>query len=255
MTTAQFTKVVPTTELQRVGRIVRLHFANPWTTIGLPWIILGSIFLVNLAIWWIIFASVTSASDRADVSDGLQYSGASFYVFVYMLVVAVQAISITFPFALGYGVTRRDYYLGTALNFVILSAIYSLGLTLLSVIEKLTNGWGMGGRMFTAVYFGDGWPQRLYLFFVGFLFFFFIGSLFASVYVRWKANGLVALFIGLGVLVVAVVALATFTQGWGVVGAFFGQAGLVGSVSWSLVITALAAVAGFLVLRRATPRG
>ena len=255
MTTAQFTKVIPTTEFQRVGRIVRLHFANPWTTIGLPWIILGSIFLVNLAIWWIIFASVTSASDRADVSDGLQYSGASFYIFVYMLVVAVQAISITFPFALGYGVTRRDYYLGTALNFVILSAIYSAGLTVLSIVEELTNGWGMGGRMFTAVYFGDGWAQRLYLFFVGFLFFFFIGALFAAVFVRWKSNGLVALFIGLGVLVVGLVALATFTQGWGAVGAFFAQAGLVGSVSWSLVITALAAVAGFLVLRRATPRG
>ena len=33
------------------------------------------------------------------------------------------------------------------------------------------------------------------------------------------------------------------------------EAGIVGSLSWSLVITAIAAVVGFFILRRATPRG
>ncbi len=254
MTAATLTKVVPTTQLQRVGRIVRLHFANPWATITLPWIILGVTFLANLAIWTIIYFSVTNSSDKRDVADGMQYSGSTVYIFVYMLIVAIQAISITFPFALGYGVTRRDYYLGTAVNFVILSAIYSVGLTLLGILERLTNGWGIGGRIFTAIFFGDDWLQNLYIFFVGMLFFFFVGSLFGAVFVRWRGTGITFTFIILGALTIGVVALISLTNGWSAVGTFFAHAGLVGSSSWSLAITALAGVAGFFVLRGATPR-
>jgi len=254
MTTATFNTVVPITGSQRIGRVVRLHFANPWTTIALPWIIIGVIFVANLAIWAIIYYSVTGPNDKRDVADGMQYSGSSFYIFVYMLIVAIQAINITFPFALGYGVTRRDYYLGTALNFVILSAIYSAGFTLLGVIERLTNGWGIGGRMFTALYFGDNWLQNFYVFFVGLLFFFFVGAAFGAVFVRWKGTGLTFLFIGLGLLGVALVGVFTLTNSWNSVGAFFDNAGLIGSLSWSLVVTALAGTAGYFVLRRATPR-
>ncbi|CAN5489429.1 hypothetical protein BH10ACT4_BH10ACT4_04930 [soil metagenome] len=251
---APFTRVVPTTGAQRIWRIVRLHFANPWGTIVLPWIILGIIFVANLAIWLLVYWSIQDTSGRAGVSGGMQYSGASFYIFVYMLVVAIQAINVTFPFALGYGVTRRDYYLGTALNFVILSLLYSAGITLLSIIEDLTNGWGVGGRMFSAVYFGDSWPVRFYIFFIGLLFFFFAGALFGSIYVRWKATGMVALFVGLGLIGVGIVALLILTNGWSTVGAFFASAGLVGSISLSLVATAVAGTAGYFVLRRATPR-
>jgi hypothetical protein len=253
-TTASFTKVAPTPELRRIGRVVRLHFANPWTTITLPWIILGVIFVANLAIWLIIYTA-TGAGDRADFAKGAQYSGSSFYIFVYMLVVAIQAINITFPFALGYGVTRRDYYLGTALNFVILAAIYSVGMTVLGVIERLTKGWGIGGHMFTAAYFGDNWLQNLYIFFVGLLFFFFVGSLFGAVFVRWKGTGVTFLFIGLGALGIGILALSAFTNSWSAIGSFFDAAGLVGTLSWSLVLTAAAGVAAFFVLRRATPRG
>jgi hypothetical protein len=253
-TTTRFTTVKPTTELQRIGRVVRLHFANPWTTIILPWIILGVIFVANLAIWMIIYLAATSSADKRDIADGMQYSGSTFYIFVYMLIVAIQAISITFPFALGYGVTRRDYFLGTAVNFVILAAIYGAGLTLMGVLERVTNGWGFGGRIYTAVYFGDSWLQNLYIYFVGMLFFFFVGSLFGAVFVRWRGTGITFTFIILGALSIGVMALIGLTHSWGAIGEFFGAAGIVGSLSWSLVITALAGVAGFFVLRGATPR-
>lgn len=254
-TIADFNTVAPTTAGQRIWRVVRLHFANPWSTLTLPWIILTVIFAANLAIWALIYWSVTSSGDRSDIADGMQYSGSTFYIFVYMLIVSMQSIAITFPFALGYGVTRRDYFLGTAVNFVILAAIYAVGLTVLGMLERFTNGWGMGGRMFTAVYFGDNPLQNLYIFFVGMLFFFFVGSFFASVWVRWKANGIVFTFLGLGLVGVGVIALLVLTNSWGVIGSFFAHTGLVGSISWSLVVTVIAGTVGFLVLRRATPRG
>jgi hypothetical protein len=244
----------PAGAFARIWAVVKLNLANPWTAILLPWIILGIIFVVNYAIWLII-ARATSGEDRVDAIDGFSYSGASMYIFVYMLVVAVQTFNLTFPFALGYGVTRRDFYLGSALTFVLLSAMYSIGLTILSVIEEATNGWGLNGSMFTAVYYGDGpWYERLWIFFVAFLFFFFVGAIAASIYVRWKSNGIIGFFLGLGVLIVGLAGLFTFTETWHLVGGFFASWGFLGSYTWSLVLTALAGIAGFFILRRATPK-
>jgi hypothetical protein len=243
------------TPISRITRIVKLNLTNPWTTIILPWLIIGAIFVLSYGIWIIIYTNV-SASDAADAGEGMQYSGANSWIFVYMMVIAVQAMNLTFPLALGYGVTRRDFYLGSALTFVLLSAMYAVGLTILATIEEATNGWGIGGRMFTAIYFGGaevGWWSRLLTFFFILLFFFFVGASVATLYVRWKANGLVAYFLALGVLVVGAVAFFTYTDNWGLVGGFLGQGALAVS-AWTLVATALAGVTGYFVLRRATPR-
>jgi len=239
--------------MSRITSVVRLHLTNPWTAIILPWMIMGFILLANIAIWAIILGAA-APEDRADIREGLGYSGSTTYFFVYIMVLAVQAISVTFPFALGYGVTRRDYYLGTALTFVGLSAMFSVGLTILSVIEEATGGWGLGGRMFTTFYYGDTWPQRLFIYFAAFLIFFFVGMSAASIWVRWRANGLIAYFVGLAVVLVGGAALLTVTNTWPAFGSFFATAGFLGSWAWSLVITAIAAVGGYLVLRRATPK-
>lgn len=239
--------------MNRIASVAKLHLTNPWTAIILPWMIMGFIFVANLAIWAIILGAA-APEDRPDIREGLGYSGATTYFFVYIMVLAVQAISVTFPFALGYGVTRRDYYIGTALVFTGLSAMFSIGLTLLSIIEEATGGWGLGGRLFTAMYYGDNWVERLFTYFTAFLFFFFVGTSAAAIWVRWKANGLVAYFVGLAIILIGGAALLTFTGTWHVVGDFFTSAGLVGSFAWSLVITVIAAVGGFFVLRRATPK-
>ena len=239
----------------RILAVVRLHFVNPATTIVIPWMILGFIFLVNLAIWAIIFSAVSGEEDRANAQEGLNWSGASFYIFVYMTIVAIQAINLTFPFAQGYSVTRRDFYLGTVIAFVLLSAMYAAGLTVLSLIEDATDGWGLGGHMFTSVYFGVGdWYVRFGLFFTIFAFFFFLGAAFAAVYVRWRAVGMIALWAAITLGIVAIIALVTFTDSWPAVGTWFVDTGVNGVIAWTLVPTVVAAFAAYVVLRRATPR-
>lgn len=242
--------------LARVIRIVRLITANPWTTIILPWMILGVILLGNIAIWAILNASL-APEDMADASEGIQYSGASSWLFVYMTVVAVQAMNLTFPLALGYGATRREFSLGTAVAFVLLSAMFAVGLTVLSVIEKVTGGWGLGGSMFTAIYFGGteaAWYVKLGIYFFGMLFFFSVGSFFGAVFVRWRGLGLTAAFVLIGVVAIAAVAIITLGGQWPAVGRFFADSGALGVAAWLLVPTALSGVLGYLVLRRATPR-
>ncbi|GAB3606967.1 hypothetical protein GCM10027413_23760 [Conyzicola nivalis] len=258
MTTA--TLAEPTTHARpappnRILAIVRLHFVNPATTIVIPWMILGFIFLVNLAIWAIIFASVADEESRTNAQEGLNWSGASFYIFVYMTIVAIQAINLTFPFAQGYSVTRKDFYLGTSIAFLLLAAMYAAGLTVLSLIEDATDGWGLGGHMFTSVYFGVGeWYVRFGLFFTIFAFFFFLGAAFAAVYVRWRANGMIALWAAITLVIVALIALVTFTDSWPAVGGWFVETGVNGVILWTLVPTAISAVTGYFVLKKATPR-
>lgn len=241
----------------RVLAVTRLHLVNRMSVFGIPWIILAFIFLVNLVIWWIVFSATTDPADRADAQDGLQFSGATFYIFVYMMVLGIQAVALTFPFALGYSVTRREFWFGTALNFVIVSALYSAGMTVLAVIEQATGGWGFGAHFFTAVYFGGDdapWYLRFGLFFAIFLFFFFVGAVIATIYQRWRVNGMLVFFAVLVLVVLGLVAWATLTQSWPAVGSWFVATGASGVVAWSLVPTAISAVAGYLIIRRATPK-
>ncbi|MGZ0212030.1 MAG: hypothetical protein ACKVI4_06095 [Actinomycetales bacterium] len=253
MTTTTTALAHPASPMKRITRVAKLHFANPWTTLGLPWIILGVIFVGTLTIWWLIFSALSPAQ-REGALEGTEFGGSSFFIFIYMMVVAIQAISITFPFALGYGVTRRDYYLGSALAFVILAVIYTTGLTVLGAIEKATNGWGMGGTMFAPIYFGNSTLERIFVEFVLFLFFLFFGSAIAAVWVRWKATGVTVFFIIVGALLVGLIALTTFTDSWGAVGSTLTDLGVLGVAAWSLAVTAISGVAGFTLLRRATPR-
>jgi hypothetical protein len=242
---------------RRIGNVVQLHLANPFTIIGTPFIVLGLIFAVNWMIWWIIrTAAPADPKSVADVSAGFQYSGATLWIFVYMMVVAIMAMNLTFSFALGFSSTRRDFLLGTGLTFVALAVLYAVAYILLAALETWTGGWGVGGAMFNSIYFGvdSPWWLRLFHVFALFLFFFAAGSAFGSMYVRWKARGLILFFSVLSIAIMATVALLTVTASWPQVGAFFAAAGFTGSYALSLLVSAVAGLAGYLILRRATPR-
>lgn len=258
MTTTTPTSTITTRnsggELQRILNVTRLHLTNKFPMLVLPLLILGFIFLINYLIWWII-ASVTDEDGMASASTGMQFSGASTFIFVYMMVVAVQAVNLTFPFALGYSVTRRDFYLGSSLMFVMLSIYYAAIMAIMAALERATGGWGFGGAMFDVLYFSAENPlQQFLLFLLVFLFFFFVGAATASVYVRWRANGMYIFWAVLTLLVVGLVALATFTENWPAVGEWFVANGAMGVALWSLLPTALAALTGFVLLRKATPK-
>jgi hypothetical protein len=239
----------------RILAVTRLHFVNTLGVFGIPWLVMASIFIVNITIWALIFANVTNEADRAGVQEGLQYSGASGYIIVYMAIIGIQSMAVTFPFALGWGVTRRNYYLGASLAFVILSGIYAAAMTLLSGLEELTSGWGFGERIFTAIYFGEGaWWSRFFVFFAILLFFFFAGALFATIYVRWRVLGIVLTFVVLAFLAVGVIALILYTDSGAVIDSAWVAAGDFALVFAALIPTVIAGVVGYLVMRRATPR-
>jgi hypothetical protein len=236
---------------RRILAVLRLLFVNKVQILYTPLAALGGIFLLNLAIWWIIIAA--SPNNRGSIHLG--YSGAVSYIYVYAIIIAVQTLLRTFPFSLGFGVTRRDFYLGAAATFVVLSTIFAAVLTIMSSIEIATNGWGVGGQMFAPVYFTNSfWLARFVMYLLVFLFCLFVGSVIATIYVRWRALGIVVFFASLAVLIVAAVAEVTLDHQWNAVGSWFATTGTFGIVLWTLVPTAISAVGGFLFLRRATPK-
>ena len=251
----------PATRARPLGRrlwnVVRLHAANPFTVFGTPLIVMGLIFAANVVIWWIIrTVSPNDPESIQNVSEGFQYSGATLWVFVYMMIVAIMAMSLTFPFALGFGSTRRDFALGTGLTFVVLSVVYALLYTGLAAIEVWTGGWGLGGAMFNSIFFGidSPWWLRLFHVFALLLFFFAAGSAFGAMYVRWKARGLILFFSLLALALLAGASLLTMTGSWPAFAEFFVTVGFTGAYALSLVVSAIAGVAGYLILRKATPR-
>ena len=233
----------------RVLAVVRLLFGNPWTSLYTPILILAFIFLMNVAIWGMLRASIPPEGDMS--SNG---NGGSLFLFIYMLVVAVQSVNQTFHLALGYGSTRRDFMLGFGIFAVILSVGYALMLATLATVESATGGWGLELNFFATAIIGlDTWGEAVLFGTLGFFLFFGIGAATASVYVRWKAMGMYVFWAGLVLIVIGGAALVTWLQAWPQVGEFFVVSGVIGSAAWSLIITAFCAVAAWLILRRATP--
>ena len=234
--------------------VLRLLFVNKTQLLYTP---IGgqiAIFLLNYAIWWIIVvAAGANPGDHPNIH--LEYSGAVLYTFVFAMIIAVQAMLRTFPFSLGFGVTRRDFYLGASAAFVILAATFAAVVTLLGSIELATKGWGIGGYLFAPAYFSDTfWLARFAVYFLLLLFLMFVGAVVSAIYMRWRAFGVSLFFILLGVVIVAAIAVITLTHEWDAVWGWVNRTGPFGLVVWSLVPTVVCAVGGFLVLRRATPK-
>ena len=93
------------------------------------------------------------------------------------------------------------------------------------------------------------------MFFCGLLLAFFGGSVFAAVWVRWKTIGIIVGLLVLSVLLLGVGAIAVYTGNEKAVAQAVTDLGPVGIASWSLVLSAVSGLLGYLLLRRATPRG
>jgi hypothetical protein len=240
----------PASAFDRVWRIVRLHYANRVNSMIAPLSTAATIFAVYLIIGAIIAYATSDSGDSTQ-----QYSTSLVYFLPYQVVFAVQAMNLTFSFALGMSSTRRDFSYGTWLMFLIQSAGFSAIFTAMSYLEQWTHGWGIGVQIFQTFIYGTGdVGQRLLTFFAGVLLFQCIGSVFGAVFVRWRANGLYVLGAAFVVVLLGAVALITFTESWPAVGRWFVSVGPSGFAAWLLLPAALFAVIGHLALRRATPK-
>ncbi|GAA4380396.1 hypothetical protein [Agromyces bauzanensis] len=233
-----------------IWRTVRLHSVTPYVFFGIPWLILGGVWAVTM-----VAAVILRGAGVSDATDGFRYSWAVLSPQWYLVVVGVQAIAYTFSFALGFGATRRDFWLGTSLMFVLVSVEMAAAIATLVQIEQATGGWWIGAGMFDTLWYGQqGWLVDFYTTFALQLLVLFVGASVTTVYLRWRMRGMMIMFFSAAALVLILVAGLTFTESWTAVFDWFASIGIVGTFTVVLAKALAWAVVGYFVIRRATPR-
>ncbi|MCW0216071.1 MAG: hypothetical protein OJJ54_22205 [Pseudonocardia sp.] len=230
--------------LGRAVKVARIQTVNLPMQLGMPWVILGTAFVINL----IIFALVPDTGDP-------KITGAIMSIYIFMLIAHLQSMTQVFPFALGLSVTRRDFFAGTSLLIVAQSVVQGILLTILLAVEEATGGWGMGLHFFGIPFLvQDNWFLQVLVYTVPFLFFSFVSIFAGTVFKRWGQFGMYVLSIGTVVLGGAAAVLITWQNAWGSIGRFFADSSpLALFAGYPAILAVLLAAVGYLALRRATP--
>ena len=232
--------------MNRVLAAARLHTMNPLLTVGIPWGIVTLSFVINLAVW-----RLTAANEAP--GGGITGGVASLYITV--LVVFVQSVTGLLPFAMGMSLSRRTFYLGTALAATVLSLVYGAVLSALTAIENATGGWGVRLHFWAPGPFDVG-NAALQVVVSGapMLAAAFLGVAIGVVMKRWGALGLwslvVSAMVGFGGLTV----LVSWRGWWGDIGTWLvDQSMLTLAVAIPLALALATAALSFAGLRRIVP--
>ncbi|GAB4082094.1 hypothetical protein GCU67_19630 [Modestobacter muralis] len=233
--------------MTRVLAAARLQLAHPLVVLGVPWLVVTTSFLINLAIWGM--ADVAEKSGNTTNTGGL----ASLYITV--IVVFSQAMTQMFPLAMGLSLSRRTYYLGTAAAALVQSLGFGLGLTVLEAVEDATNGWGVGLHFWAGGGLDVGNPLlQLVVFTLPMIAACSIGLGIGVVFKRWGAAGIYGLSIGVLLTAGVLAILVTWRNAWGDLWAWLTDRS-VESLTITLPLVLAVAVAGlaYLGLRRTVP--
>ncbi|WP_040789955.1 hypothetical protein [Nocardia paucivorans] len=226
----------------RALSIVRVH-TGAWPFL-IAWPL--GILLIAFLIPWTIFT--------LDPVENAETVGSVYSTFGMISAFYITAMTQTFPFALGLGVTRRDYFAATLLCGAAQVLGFTVLLWVLSVIEGATDGWGVGMVMFGLqakltdnALLQLGGIAAMITVVVG------LGLLIGAVHQRWRAVGLYTMFTGVLVVGGSAAILITWQQWWPEIGRWFADTPRVVPMVVLPAVIALATVASsWMVLRRAT---
>jgi hypothetical protein len=195
----------------RVLSAARLHLVHPLVVFGVPWMVGTISFAINWAVW--------ALADVAE-HDPSNFTGGVLALYITVCVVFVQALTQMLPFAMGVSLSRRAYWLGTALVGVLSALGYGVALAVLNAIGQATGGWGVNLNFWvpTPLIAGNFGLQVLYS---GgpMLALVFVGIAIGVVQKRWGTDALWALLlltvVVLGGLAVLVTGLSAWGDVWG----------------------------------------
>jgi hypothetical protein len=222
--------------------VARYHLVQRFNYFVLPWAILVFVFGVDM----VILALTPGHSTH-------RYVGGLAALFVIGFVLGIQSVARSLPFGLTLGLSRRSYYLGTALLAIALAAVVGVVVTVGQAIERTSGGWGISMGFFRVPFILSGpWYLTWLTSFVVLTLLFAYGMWFGLVYRRWSLVGLVA-FIAAQVTVLLVGALATtWTDAWREVGHFFTTLSASGLTGILAALTVVLLAGGFSTIRRLT---
>jgi hypothetical protein len=224
-------------------KVARYHLVQPLLFVAIPWGILTFAFLVNLAIMGLV-----------PVSNGEgRYVGALASIYIIICIAGALTTFRSLPFGLALGVSRRSYYIGTAVLAVATAVVYGLALTVLNVIEGSTGGWGVSIHFFRVPYLLDGpWYLTWLTSLVGLTLLFVYGTWYGLVYRRWNIVGLVAFIAAQITVLLAGALITTWADAWTSVARFFSGLTASGLTGLLAGLTAALLAGGLVTIRHAT---
>lgn len=235
----------------RIPAAFRLQFIVPSNFLVVPAVVFALVWAVAIGItFW-----VDALADGRIASEDPMYGGASQAAVWTLGFMAAYTVTQTLPFAMALSFSRRTFVVGAYLAFAAVSVGFGAVYVLAAWIERVTNGFGIHSYQFdippmtsSSGLFGAGLLAAALTFAVMVLAF-----LFAGVFRRTSVLGFWTLMVALLAAVGAAVLLLVQNVGWVGIGDWFlSQTALTGS-AYLFGVAAVAAVLGYLVLRRATP--
>jgi hypothetical protein len=231
--------------MTRVLQAARLHLINPLVVLGIPWLVVAISFGINVATWHL------TPAGRVDGG----FTGGVLALYITVLVVYVQSVTQLLPFAMGVSISRRTFFLGTALVAVVQSLFYGIAIALLVQIENATGGWGVDlnywapgpfevDNVFVQV-LSSGAPM---------LAFTFIGVGVGVVAKRWGQAGTWGLILGTTLLFGGLAIVISWLDAWGSVGTWFSEQSVATlTIALPSVLALAVALASFPGIRRVVP--
>ena len=230
--------------MERINAVLKVHFTDRAGWLVIPSIILAACFLVVIAIGVIAQVIGISDADRADLFEGMRFNGAIWSVLGMGIGIGFATMGAHLSFALGMGITRREWVLGSTLTFVMVAGVMTALIVVAKIIEVATGGWGLSVRMFDTVHTGTGaWWQTMIQTFLILMAGMCTAAMWGAIWNRWGKNGIFwvgAAFVLVGLVVAAWFMLMPTEQMMDIFGTVFGMAW----GGWMLVLAAATVVSG-----------
>ncbi|MCJ8010288.1 hypothetical protein MUG84_00845 [Paenibacillus sp. KQZ6P-2] len=226
--------------MNRTASIMKMHWRDRWIWIYTPWMILLFSFAVNLIIGFL-------AGGQENI-----YTGGILSIFVWIFVCTLIIQGQTFPFALGMNIRRTDYFVGTIVMGLLVSAGSAVILFLLSIMEKMTDSWGVNLYFFNIPFMNHISPlARFGIYFVVMVHVFFLGFIISSIYRRYRKTGMTVFFLAL-FLISSIVSMAlTYYSLWGDLFSWIAHHYMELFI-WLAPLSIIYALLSYVLLRRAT---
>lgn len=231
------------TTAPRILRVARMHL-NAWQLLlAWPLGVLAASYLISIA----IFALVVDGSNPTEINGGVSSMLAVALTFY------VQAIVSTLPFAVGLSVTRREFLAATALVALGQALVLGVLLYALGVLERATNYWGVGMRMFDIpAYFTDNAVLQFLSIVLVTLLAAAAGAVIGGLYLRWRTPGLLTTGVGAMLVLGAAAIVVTWRHWWSDVGHWFVDIpGALPVAVFPAALCAALAITAWAILRRA----
>jgi hypothetical protein len=238
-----------------------IWFVNPVGILGLGFAI--CLFLAVLLRHWV---------------TGGTYTGAVSALYFVMMAQGAISVSGTFPFAIGFGTRRRDFFQGTLAMGGAISAAWAIMLGLLSLVEAdIIKNWGVDLHFFHLPFFSDGAPLRqfcwttycnarsnpnyfhngspllqFWVYFALLLFMYLLGLFFGSFYQRFGRTGIYLLLVATVLLLSVFFVVSTFGGWWGAISGWLAPQTAAMLSVWLIPPMAIFAFASYALLRKAT---